>query len=185
MPAFPGIRRHSAAMESSPLQLLWIDPRIARGVLKRLAYYQAAAVDPLADAEPGKILHEMRGGEMAVCEKCRSRNIMAASMRRRCSCCSPVSMSNAPAMMRRSGVVAAIEAALRWIDGAGIPTRTASSNISAPPKWVLPIKAGRIPTTRSSMPTAGWRGYIALAEVQGYVFAAKQLAARCAPALAR
>src|SRR3979490_1730839 len=47
------------------LQMLWIDPRIACGVLKRLAAYQAKSVDPLADAEPGKILHEMRGGEMA------------------------------------------------------------------------------------------------------------------------
>ncbi len=47
------------------LQMLWIDPRVARGVLKRLALYQAKTVDPLADAEPGKILHEMRGGEMA------------------------------------------------------------------------------------------------------------------------
>ncbi len=47
------------------LQMLWIDPRVARGVLRRLAHYQATAVDPLADAEPGKILHEMRGGEMA------------------------------------------------------------------------------------------------------------------------
>ena len=47
------------------LQMLWIDPRVARGVLKRLAFYQAKSVDPLADAEPGKILHEMRGGEMA------------------------------------------------------------------------------------------------------------------------
>src|SRR5215471_9291888 len=47
------------------MQMLWIDPRVARGVLRRLASYQAKAVDPLADAEPGKILHEMRGGEMA------------------------------------------------------------------------------------------------------------------------
>ena len=47
------------------LQMLWVDPRIARGVLKRLAFYQAKSVDPLTDAEPGKILHEMRGGEMA------------------------------------------------------------------------------------------------------------------------
>ena len=47
------------------LQMLWIDPRVARGVLRRLAFYQAKSVDPLADAEPGKILHEMRGGEMA------------------------------------------------------------------------------------------------------------------------
>ena len=47
------------------LQMLWVDPRIAKGVLKRLAFFQAKTVDPLADAEPGKILHEMRGGEMA------------------------------------------------------------------------------------------------------------------------
>src|SRR3979411_1826020 len=46
------------------LQMLWVDPRVAQGVLRRLAFYQAKSVDPLADAEPGKILHEMRGGEM-------------------------------------------------------------------------------------------------------------------------
>src|SRR5260221_4803133 len=49
----------------TPTQLLWIDPRVARGVLKRRAFYQARKFDPLADAEPGKILHEMRCGEMA------------------------------------------------------------------------------------------------------------------------
>src|ERR1700744_3037970 len=47
------------------MQMLWIDPRVACGVLKRLARYQANTVDPLNDAQPGKILHEMRGGEMA------------------------------------------------------------------------------------------------------------------------
>src|SRR5499427_7243664 len=47
------------------LQMLWLDPRVARGVLARLAHYQATSVDPRNDAEPGKILHEMRGGEMA------------------------------------------------------------------------------------------------------------------------
>lgn len=48
------------------LQTLWLDPSIARGVLAHLARHQATAVDAAADAEPGKILHEMRQGEMAV-----------------------------------------------------------------------------------------------------------------------
>ncbi len=47
------------------LQLLWCDPSIARGVLSRLAAHQATKFDVAVDAEPGKILHEMRYGEMA------------------------------------------------------------------------------------------------------------------------
>jgi glycogen debranching enzyme len=47
------------------LELLWLDPQVARGVLGYLAAHQAEARDPLRDAEPGKILHETRLGEMA------------------------------------------------------------------------------------------------------------------------
>ena len=46
-------------------QLLLVEPRLARGVLGFLADQQATAVDLSSDAEPGKVLHEARDGEMA------------------------------------------------------------------------------------------------------------------------
>ncbi|UFN50125.1 amylo-alpha-1,6-glucosidase [Roseomonas sp. OT10] len=49
----------------SALQVLWADPELARGTLAFLAAQQATELDPKRDAEPGKILHEMRQGEMA------------------------------------------------------------------------------------------------------------------------
>lgn len=47
------------------LECLWWCPELARGVLSYLAARQATEVDPEHDAEPGKILHERRLGEMA------------------------------------------------------------------------------------------------------------------------
>jgi glycogen debranching enzyme len=46
-------------------ELLWGDPDLARGVLSFLASTQATVRADTRDAEPGKILHEMRHGEMA------------------------------------------------------------------------------------------------------------------------
>jgi glycogen debranching enzyme len=47
------------------MECLWAAPWIARSVLKFLAENQATNIVPEEDAEPGKILHEMRHGEMA------------------------------------------------------------------------------------------------------------------------
>jgi glycogen debranching enzyme len=47
------------------LECLWFEPALARGVLGFLAANQAESANPAQDAQPGKILHEFRGGEMA------------------------------------------------------------------------------------------------------------------------
>jgi glycogen debranching enzyme len=51
------------------LQTLPFEPEVARGTLRFLARHQATADDAFIDAEPGKILHEYRRGEMANCRE--------------------------------------------------------------------------------------------------------------------
>src|SRR6195256_5529260 len=169
------------------LQMLWIDPRIARGVLKRLAYFQAEATDPLADAEPGKILHEMRGGEMAALREVPFAEYYGSVDS------TPLFVLLAGLYVERTGdeetlaeLWPAIEAALQWIDGPGNPDQDGF------------VKYRR--ATEQGLANQGWKdsfdaifhadgrlaeGYIALAEVQGYVFAGKRLAARCARRLGK
>jgi len=50
----------------SALQMLWLNPELARGVLAFLARHQATETLPFSDSEPGKIMHETRKGEMAM-----------------------------------------------------------------------------------------------------------------------
>ncbi|MGZ3853546.1 MAG: amylo-alpha-1,6-glucosidase, partial [Flavisolibacter sp.] len=47
------------------MEVLWMAPQVAKNALKFLAHMQATEVIPSKDAEPGKILHEARSGEMA------------------------------------------------------------------------------------------------------------------------
>ncbi len=47
------------------LLVLWRAPALARGTLRLLAKHQGQRDDPWRDEEPGKILHELRRGELA------------------------------------------------------------------------------------------------------------------------
>ena len=46
------------------LQTLWVGPGLARGALHLLGALQGTRVDDFRDEEPGKILHEVRSGEL-------------------------------------------------------------------------------------------------------------------------
>lgn len=67
------------------LETLWLDPATASGVLGYLAPNQATTIDPVAAAEPGKILHEVRYGEMAELGERRFVAILEASIQPRSS----------------------------------------------------------------------------------------------------
>lgn len=169
------------------LQMLWWSPDVARGVLRRLAAFQAKKTDPFADAEPGKILHEMRGGEMATLREVPF-GLYYGSVDS-----TPLFVLLAGLYAERTGDLATvaelwpnIEAALGWIDGPGDPDsdgfveyKRASEDGLANQGWKDSYDAifhsdGRLA-----------EGEIALAEVQGYVYAAKRIAARCARRLGR
>jgi glycogen debranching enzyme len=102
------------------LQTLWLDPAIALGVLRHLAANQASGYDDAADAEPGKILHEVRYGEMAMLGEVPFRRYYGSVD------ATPLFVMLAGAYLQRTGDVAAmdelwpnIERALSWIDTDG------------------------------------------------------------------
>ncbi len=47
------------------IQMLMVNPEIARGTLRYLAQHRGRAIDREREEEPGKILHELRYGELA------------------------------------------------------------------------------------------------------------------------
>jgi glycogen debranching enzyme len=102
------------------LETLWLDPAIACGVLNHLAVNQATAFDADADAEPGKILHEVRYGEMAELGEVPFRRYYGSIDS------TPLFVLLAGAYLERTGDLATIrklwpniEAALDWIDHEG------------------------------------------------------------------
>ncbi len=161
------------------LQTLWIDPSIPRGVLAYLAKNQATATDPAADAEPGKILHEVRHGEMAELREVPFRRYYGSVDS------TPLFVMLAGAYLDRTGDLATVAglwpnilAALGWMDGPGDRDRDGF------------VEYHR--QTSDGLANQGWKdsydsifhadgvlatGPIALAEVQGYVYAARRAAA--------
>jgi glycogen debranching enzyme len=169
------------------LQMLWWSPEVARGVLRRLAFYQAKTTDPLADAEPGKILHEMRGGEMAALREVPFGLYYG-------------SVDSTPLFVLLAGLYAErtgdfdtiaelwpnIEAALSWIDGPGDADRDGFVEYKRASEQGLANQGWK--DSHDAIFHADGRlaeGEIALVEVQGYVYAAKRMAARCARRLNR
>jgi glycogen debranching enzyme len=169
----------------SALECLWFDPNIARGVLSYLAATQATKENPEQDAQPGKILHEKRGGEMAHLGEIPFGRYYGSVD------ATPLFVMLAGAYHERTGdeqflesIWPNVERALNWIDKFG--------DVDADGFVEYARRA------QHGLVNQGWKDSqdaifhdngelaeqpIALSEVQGYVFAAKIAAARLADSL--
>ncbi len=169
------------------LQLLWLDPAIARGVLGYLAATQADALDPTRDAEPGKILHETRNGEMAALGEVPFGRYYGSVD------ATPLFVMLAEAYFERTADRAFAEAiwpnverALQWIDTYGDPDRDGFVEYHRRSADGL-VQQGWKDSHDSVFHADGSlpEGPIALCEVQGYAYAAKRGAAGLAALLGR
>ena len=169
------------------LQTLWIDPALARGVLFYLAANQADKIDTAADAEPGKISHELRRGEMAELGEVPFRRYYGSVNS------TPLFVVLAGAYLQRTDDAQAlkqlwpnIEAALNWIDVYGDRDGDGFVEYGRKSDDGL-LNQGWKDSHNSVFHTDGTlaQGPIALVEVQGYVYAAKRAAATIALRLDR
>jgi glycogen debranching enzyme len=167
------------------LQCLWVDPGMARGVLAFLAETQARSLEPARDAEPGKIVHEMRKGELAALGEIpfgRYYGTIDAT---------PLFVVLAGEYHQRTGDIATLERvwpavvkALAWIDAYGDLDGDGFVEYQRRSATGL-VNQGWKDSEDSIFHADGTiaRAPIALAEVQGYVHLAKVHAARLARAL--
>lgn len=162
------------------LQTLWLSPAIARGVLEHLAALQAREIIPSIEAEPGKILHEMRRGEMAVLGEvpfgCYYGSVDST----------PLFVILAGAYYDRTAdrsflerLLPNLEQALRWIDEFGDVDGDGFVEYAQHSSKGL-VQQGWKDSNDSIFHADGTLAPapIALCEVQGYVYAAKLAAAR-------
>lgn len=164
------------------LQTLWVAPDIGRGVLKTLAAMQAEAEIPEQDAEPGKILHERRDGEMANLGEVPYRHYYGSAD------ATPLFVMLAQAYHERTGdtdfirsLWPNIEAALGWIDRYGDIDGDGFVEYARKQEAGLFNQGWK--DSEDSISHADGRlaePPIALSEVQGYVYAAKLGAAQLA-----
>lgn len=169
------------------LQCLWVIPELARGVLKYLAATQAREHLPAQDAQPGKILHEVRNGEMA------NLNEIPFSRYYGTVDATPLFIILAGAYFDHTGdmktieeIWEALELALEWIDRYGDLDGDGFVEYDRQAENGL-VQQGWKDSNDSVFHANGQlaEGPIALCEVQGYVYAAKSAASRLAEARGR
>jgi glycogen debranching enzyme len=167
------------------LECLWLAPQVSRGVLSFLAATQATRDQPERDAEPGKILHEARRGEMAALGEVPFGRYYGSVD------ATALYVMLAGAYWRRTGDLAFIEtiwdnicAALGWIDRYG--DRDGDGFIEYQRRSPHGLLQQGWKDSSDSVFHADGRlaeGPIALCEVQAYTYAARLDAAALAQAL--
>lgn len=169
------------------LQTLWMNPALAKGVLEFLGEMQTIEVDPEMEAEPGKILHEMRCSEMAALKEIPFGRYYGSVD------ATPLFVMLAGAYFERTGDKESIdflwphiELALRWIDEYGDLDGDGFVEYSAHSKKGL-VQQGWKDSNDSVFHADGKLAEppIALCEVQAYAYAAKIAGSRMALALGR